>query len=191
MTDTPRDYVVEVLRDVPGLIDIDDEVLSALADRVELKEMSGGWICREGEPADALYILGDGEAEVVKASSSRRNFVVASLTPGVLFGHVAVVTGGLRTASVRAVGATRLLVLSTATVRDLLRGADMRLASPFRRAMIVALARQLYSATETTMQLALDAGVTETALFEEPTTRGSVRLPEDTQERLVRASGLL
>lgn len=187
MTETPQDYVVEVLRDVPGFHQADDDVLFALAERVELRAMNGGWICREGDGADALYIVGDGEVEVVKASAGGKNYVVATLTAGVLFGHVAVVTGGYRTASVRAVGETRLLVIPTTTVLELLRGSEMRLTSPFRRAMIVALARQLYSATATAMQLALDAGITETSEY----TEGSKNLPEDTQERLVRARGLL
>jgi len=190
VTVTSQDYVVEVLRDVPGLHYADGDVLAALAERVELRVMNGGWICREGDAADALYIVGDGEVEVVKASAGGKNYVVATLTAGVLFGHVAVITGGLRTASVRAVGDIRLLVIPTTTVLELLRGSEMRLTSPFRRAMIVALARQLYSATATAMQLALDAGITETSEYETPTNRLK-SLPEDTQERLVRARGLL
>jgi len=58
------------------------------------------------------------------------------------------------------VGKAKMLVMSARRARELLREADFTVASPFRRALIVALSRQLFSATATTMKLAVDAGLT-------------------------------
>ena len=199
MTPDEQRYVREVLQDVPGLTDAGPSVLDALAVWVRLRlARSGEWICREGDAGESLFILGYGGAEVVKNSVRGRPFVVAELTPGVLFGHVAVITEGVRTAGIRAKGDTTLLEISAADVRHLVDHEDMALGSPFRRALIVALARQLHSATATTMQLAVDAGISEKSTIQEAdsvehaaTNSRLGELPEDTQERLERARSLV
>ena len=93
------DYRVEVLSDVPGLWGVPATALAELAESFQLKVYaSGSYVCREGEDADRIYILGDGEVEVLKTSPAGRQFIVANLTPGSLFGHVSLVTHAPRTA---------------------------------------------------------------------------------------------
>lgn len=166
------DYRTEVLTDVPGLTDVPSEMLDALAREFDVRDHDGDMICREGEPADVLYILAEGECEVIKTAPNGQKYKVAVLTGGCLFGQVGVMTLAHRTASVQARGRVRTLQMPARRARELLRSGPFRVTSPFRRALIVALARQLQSATATTMKLAVDAGVAV------PASHGSARLGE-------------
>jgi len=153
------DYRAEVLSDVPGLTDVPPLALEELAREFDVRDHDGSLICTEGEPADVLYILAEGECEVIKTAPNGKKYKVAVLTGGCLFGHVGVMTLATRTASVRARGRVRTLEMPARRARELLRNGDFAVTSPFRRALIVALARQLQSSTATTMKLAVDAGL--------------------------------
>jgi ATP-binding cassette subfamily B protein len=61
----------------------------------------GDLIVREGDPADAFYLLASGRARVVKRTEKGEELVLASLRPGSEFGDSALLDGGTRTASVR------------------------------------------------------------------------------------------
>jgi CRP/FNR family transcriptional regulator, cyclic AMP receptor protein len=96
----------------------------------------GSQIIREGETARRLYVLVDGQLEVVKDGT-----VVANVAePGSLVGEMSVLLGQPHTATVRAVSATRLYEFDDAATF---------LASQPSVAMLVAktLAQRLYSAT--------------------------------------------
>ncbi len=153
------DYRAEVLADVPGLTDVPALALEELAREFDVRDHNGQLICTEGEPAEVLYILAEGECEVIKTAPNGNKYKVAVLTGGCLFGHVGVMTLAIRTASVRARGRVRTLEMPARRARELLRNGDFAVTSPFRRALIVALARQLQSSTATTMKLAVDAGL--------------------------------
>jgi CRP-like cAMP-binding protein len=161
-------YRIDVLRDVPGLTYVPDADLEKLAEEFTLETFKDALICTEGTPSEHLYVLAEGQADVLKQTDEGRRYKVATLMPGVLFGHVGVLTVQPRTASVRVVGQAKMLVMSARRARELLRDADFAVASPFRRALIVALSRQLFSATATTMKLAVDAGLTVEAALGEP-----------------------
>ena len=88
---------------------------------VKLKQ--GQELFREGEAGSSLYLIDEGELEVIRGGVR-----VAILTPGESVGEMAVVTGAPRTATIRALEPTRLfyipkpafdeLVNSAARVRD-------------------------------------------------------------------------
>ncbi|MGQ0815296.1 MAG: cyclic nucleotide-binding domain-containing protein [Gemmatimonadota bacterium] len=83
----------------------------------------GQELFREGEAGSSLYLIDEGELEVIRGGVR-----VAILTPGESVGEMAVVTGAPRTATIRALEPTRLfyipkpafdeLVNSAARVRD-------------------------------------------------------------------------
>ena len=58
---------------------------------------AGDVLCREGSPGDALYLIVEGEAEVVKGRK-----VMTTLGPGEAFGEMALLTGEPRSATVLA-----------------------------------------------------------------------------------------
>ena len=59
----------------------------------------GDLLVRQGEPADAFYVLVSGRARVVKADQNGNEIVLATLKPGDSFGEAALSEGGTRTAT--------------------------------------------------------------------------------------------
>ena len=194
---TENDYRVQVLADVPGLTDAPPSALAELARWWGVFEVNDAMICQERESAETLFVLAEGSAIVIKTAPNGRRYQVATLTHGCPFGHVGVMTLTRRTASVRAVGTIKLLKMPARQAREILRSDDFLVASPFRRALIVAMARQLHSATATTMKLAVDAGLTTTGvteaarpIAEHPSTVDSLT-EEEVSQQITIASGHL
>ncbi len=179
-----QDYRTEVLSDVPGLTDVPQEMLVDLAREFDIRDHDGNMICEEGEPADVLYILAEGECEVIKTAPNGNKYKIAVLTGGCLFGQVGVMTLAHRTASVQARGRVRTLQMPARRARELLRSGPFSVSSPFRRALIVALARQLQSATATTMKLAVDAGLAIPATQAPARTMTDTNLTDPTEDLL-------
>ena len=61
----------------------------------------GDLLVRQGDPADAFYVLASGRARVVKTDQSGDEIALATLKPGDSFGESALIAGGTRTATVR------------------------------------------------------------------------------------------
>lgn len=177
-----ENWTVTLLGELPGIAGASPEVLARLAPHFKIVEYAdGAWLCEEDAVADRMFVLGEGEVAVVKRASDGRRFTVSELSPGVLFGHVGVVTRQGRTAGCRAQGEVRVVEILANTTRELLRSGAFDVASRLRRAMIVALARQVHSADASAMRLAVEAGAAETEARDQAT------VPSDAEERLLGA----
>ena len=71
----------------------------------------GEVIVRQGDEADALYILTSGRARVLKEAGDGKEVSLTTLHPGDEFGEQALLGGGMRTATVRCSTAVELLRL--------------------------------------------------------------------------------
>lgn len=182
--------MAQVLARLPGLREADPTSLGSLAAQFDLRRyVDGALICDEGAPAETLYVLARGAVEVCKRSISGREHVVAELVAPCLFGHVGVLVTTDRTASIRARGEVEILQMSARRARVIMRTGDFAVASPFRRALIVALCQQLASATASVASLAVDANVAEEWRDAEPDDRDESEdsiLPDDAEERLLK-----
>lgn len=102
----------ELLRRVPFFAEIEPAKLKLLAfmsQRVGFDDQRP--VVRQGEPADAAYLIIDGEAEVVLEGPAGP-FVVATLHANEIFGEIAILCNAPRNATVRAKG--RLVALRIA-----------------------------------------------------------------------------
>jgi hypothetical protein len=93
-----------------GLAEPEAAVLATFFQRVEVEPETV--IVRQGDPADALYVLESGEVEVRSRGSDGQSTPVATIGAGDYFGEIGVLTGGERLADVVAVESTSLLRLS-------------------------------------------------------------------------------
>ncbi len=179
---------VAALRRLPGLREADLPALRQLADQFEQVQLPDGEIvCVEGAPADTLYVLIEGAVQVRKRSDSGREHVVAELAAPCFFGHVGVLAVTDRTAGIHARGPITLLRMSARRARVIMRTGDFSIASPFRRALIVAMCQQLAQATAAVASLAVDANVAEE--WREDDQGGDAEdsiLPDDAEERLLK-----
>ena len=81
----------------------------------------GSVIAREGDEADALYLLVSGRARVLKQGEAGEEIPLNFLQAGDTFGEIALLEGGRRTATVRASGEVLALRLDRSVFDALLR----------------------------------------------------------------------
>ena len=84
-----------------------------------------------GDPGDALYIVAKGQVDVL-ADSGANATPIARLGEGHAFGEMALISGGTRTATIRAVDGTDLVEIAKADFQHLIEH-DQQLAHAVRR----------------------------------------------------------
>lgn len=100
--------VIDQLRAVPLFSRLDPKPLRALAAGVvEQVFEPGDVIVSQDDTGVGFYLVSEGKVRIDKAGKT-----VATLGPGQFFGEMALLYGQSRSASARAVGPTRCLVLS-------------------------------------------------------------------------------
>ena len=102
------------LREVGLFGALSDDVLESLARSLPTERLApGDVIFQEGAPAHCLYVILDGEVEVVKKSRAGVEHRVAVLGPTDCFGEMSLIDVQPRSATVRAVAPTRVLRVSS------------------------------------------------------------------------------
>jgi CRP/FNR family transcriptional regulator, cyclic AMP receptor protein len=110
----PPPVTIDGLRDIGLFGALSDEVLTHLASTLkQFTVIPGDTIFREAEPAHEMFVLLDGEVEVVKKSRLGREHRIALLGPSDCFGEMSVIDMMPRSATVRAIAPSRLLRISS------------------------------------------------------------------------------
>jgi CRP/FNR family cyclic AMP-dependent transcriptional regulator len=71
-------------------------------------------VFRKGDPSRSLYVIDQGRVKIATTSAEGREIVLNLLGPGAMFGEIALVDGGERTADAIATEPARLLALDRA-----------------------------------------------------------------------------
>jgi CRP/FNR family cyclic AMP-dependent transcriptional regulator len=100
-------------------------------DRVTLRRLAAACRCRSypkgqvifhrGDPADCLYVLVQGQVMITVLAPNGDRMVVATCGPLGVFGEIALLVGGTRTASVETLAPTKVLTISRAEFLALIR----------------------------------------------------------------------
>jgi CRP-like cAMP-binding protein len=103
------------LREIGLFGALSDDFLEHLTKTLTVRRvLVGETVFREGDPAREMYVVLDGEMEVLKRGTRRgRETRVAILGPNDCFGEMSLIDMQARSATVRALGSTRLLRIST------------------------------------------------------------------------------
>jgi predicted acylesterase/phospholipase RssA/CRP-like cAMP-binding protein len=110
------------LRNVPVLNGLSDELLERLAGQVrDVRVDAGGWIMREGDVANSLFILRSGRVDVIDEGPPET--LIQVLRRGGVLGELALLGQGCRSASARARRDTELLELDRDAFEALIRDA--------------------------------------------------------------------
>src|SRR5829696_652053 len=121
--------MLDELRRVPlfaGLSEEDLERLYQMAETVSIP--AGQLVLQEGEPGDALYVVLDGELEITKRQGGQ-DILLAVSRAGEFLGEMSLLEQTPRSASVRTLRESRLLVISQAAFQTLLSCSP---SAPFR-----------------------------------------------------------
>lgn len=102
------------LREIGLFGALSDEFLEHLAKTLGVTRIAAGdTVFREGEPAREMYVVLDGEMEVLKKSRRGRETRVAILGPNDSFGEMSIIDMQARSATVRALSPSRILRITT------------------------------------------------------------------------------
>jgi CRP/FNR family cyclic AMP-dependent transcriptional regulator len=105
---------------------------------------TGDWIIREGETSDFMFVVLNGELEVVSHGGGPNADVrVALLGPGDWVGEMAILDPQPRSASVRALAPSLLLRITASDMQELIRGRDVALYAQMVSNMARELGRRL------------------------------------------------
>jgi ATP-binding cassette subfamily B protein len=114
---------VERLRAVPLFAELSQELLAELAGQLTQERVGADVdVVRQGEPADRLYLIVQGQVEVLVADASGERRI-NTLAAGDYFGEMALLTDQPRTATVRTLTSTQMYSLGRAEFIALLQRA--------------------------------------------------------------------
>ena len=122
----------KILRDLPlfaGLGQSDLDMLEQRSRTIELQV--GDVLMREGTPGGSLYVILEGEFEIVKRSASQE-VLLAVRGPGEVIGEMSLLDQTPRTATVRSLAASRLLEIDQEAFRHLLQASPSAAISILR-----------------------------------------------------------
>ena len=80
----------------------------------------GEYIFHQGDTGDAVFVLTEGRVKVIFASEEGDEMILATLQPPDVFGELALIDGGPRSASIQTLEPTTVLTLTRATLLDLM-----------------------------------------------------------------------
>ena len=101
------------LHSLPALRNLNREALAELAARVRYVDLPAGeFLFKEGESAEAMYIVVSGRLEAVVSRNGGKQAVVGVMPAGTPVGEIALLLGGKRNASVKAAEDSVLVMLT-------------------------------------------------------------------------------
>ncbi len=113
---------VEMLRNIPLFAGLPRARLKLIAYTAEVVHFEPGEvIVQQGDPADAVFIIADGEGEVLVRADDGHDVRLGSVGRHSLLGEIAVLCNGRRTATVRTKDRVVTLKISAHVFLDLLR----------------------------------------------------------------------
>jgi len=114
------DAKVKALSQVPLFADCSQRELAFIASRTdEVPVGAGRQLTRQGRPSNAFYVILDGEAEVEIDGNKR-----GTLKKGDFFGEISMLDRGNATATVTTRTPAKLMVMSHAQFRDVVKTSD-------------------------------------------------------------------
>lgn len=112
---------VSLLQRVPLFAELSNDELAQIgAVAVPRAFPRGVRVFHEGDTSDACYIVRSGDLRVTREHSDGRAIALATLAAGDIFGELAMLDGGARSASVETLADSELLALPAGDVRRLL-----------------------------------------------------------------------
>ena len=105
---------IDRLREIGLFGALSDEVLAHLASVLQQRLVgSGSTVFQEGDPGHDMFVVLDGEVEVLKKSRRGRQQRVAILGPSDLLGEMSIIDVQPRSATARSLAPTRLLRIAS------------------------------------------------------------------------------
>ncbi len=113
--------ITPTLLSVPILKPLSQKEITRLAGKVGYHTFAGNEIIfQENEPGDSFFIVKNGAVEICKEGSNNELLPIVQLKEGDYFGEMSLLTGERRTATVRALADTELIVIGKTVFQEIL-----------------------------------------------------------------------
>jgi len=100
------------LKQIPWLAEFSNEELRSIEGVGRtFSAREGECLFHEGDPGDSAYLILSGSVDVVRSGADGRETLLASLGQGEVIGELAIIDGGVRSATIRATETTELFVV--------------------------------------------------------------------------------
>ena len=165
---------IELLRSLPLLATLEDELAGPLAEQATVETYRrGGLVIEQGQPTLALFGVLDGTARATRLGENGRSLVVDVMQRGNSFGELGLIDGLPHRATVRAVRPCEILALPSTVFSHCLAQ-----SAALRHALMHALADRLRRANQRITMLALNdvRGCVIQHLLDQAETCGGQRL---------------
>jgi serine phosphatase RsbU (regulator of sigma subunit) len=184
------------IRRIPLFAMLPPAAVTDLAGKLqEITYPAGAILCAEGEYGDRVYILLEGAVEIIKALGTPDERLIDVRGAGEFIGEMSLLNGdGLRTASVRARTAARVLELSRACFDTLLRRHPsmsyemLRVLSDRLRATNDAVIHELHQKNQRLTQAYADLQAAQAQVVEQKTLLRELQLAREIQESMLPAT---
>src|SRR4051794_24224570 len=111
-----------ILRAHPFFAGLDPSIVNELGPRAVTRTLrKGAVLFRKGDPGSSIYVLMSGAMRVDAPSEAGRTAVFNLILPGEIFGEIAALDGGIRSADAVAVEKTEILVIDRREIVPVLR----------------------------------------------------------------------
>jgi small-conductance mechanosensitive channel/CRP-like cAMP-binding protein len=113
--------LISLMEKVEVLAPLNKAELGSLVQQVSIQSFAAGELAvRQGEPGDSFYIIEKGRVEVIVEKAEGEAVVVATLGQGNFFGEMSLLTGEVRTASIRVKEDAEFIVINKESFRSTL-----------------------------------------------------------------------
>lgn len=118
----PKDLNGDLLERSPLFAPLTLQQRSMIASLARHRDVqSGVWLFNQGDPGDTLYVIEHGRVEISIFGANGRRLVLNLLGARDVFGEIALLDGGERTASARVRSQARFAVIQRRDLQDLVR----------------------------------------------------------------------
>lgn len=101
-----------MMEQVPVLSPLSDQELTLLSQNINIELYGKGeFIVQEGEDGDSMYIIRSGTCEAMRKGKTGRYKLLSTMENGEFFGEISLLTGEKRSATIKAVEDTSLIVI--------------------------------------------------------------------------------
>ena len=131
---------------------VDRDTLLGLLEPQTVRLCAGQVLLREGEVSGRMFMLEEGELEVLRDAADGRMLLIGTVAPGQLVGEISLLDGSPHTATVRARTECRLMEVS----RELLEGFEPQRSTPLEyllREMARSISGHLRGASDATVEV--------------------------------------
>ena len=117
-----KEQAAGLLRRAELFAHLNDDALDRLAEKaVERSYRKGQLLFYQGDPGDSLFVMVEGLVKVSVVSEHGDEMVLVALRPPDVFGEVAIVDAGPRSASAEALEPTKVLVVTRTALLEVMR----------------------------------------------------------------------